>query len=483
MSDTIHLSKLSDTLDTYMTKIEKVQASKALLSEQAEGLGSLIKVVDILTQKIDDLTAVGSPRASILKEIRHGVLAGEDVSDLLSRESRAATMRPDGVSGLSVSEVDMIRSASKGFFRPSYEESQEGVQVRAHSQGVSPVNGFSLPSPAALSLDTLSSLQNLTSWSVEEGHPPTIGGMTPVLESRLLKLGGGLTSGGSKSLVKDIEEDASREQQEESAEGIQRGTDALLSALGALKQKASDAVVRVATPTRRISDVVPNSWWSTLKTVGLVLGASTGIFGLLGDESVQRFLQENIFSGEGRRALLGKLESAFSSFSSRIEDFLSLGERINARLEQVSSLMASTGEGAVQQASVIGLSAYNTLSPDEQKNIRSFQSDYEKTLSLPKPLPAGIRHADVSALKTGLSSVALQAGGYFAGVETASAGFKGLRDIYKGVRGLASASRAGRIYSGFRAAFLIGHLYLRPIQRGVLPPFSIRPTGRGPSPN
>lgn len=423
MADRVNISELSSALDSYLERIEKVKLSKSALMEQASAIADLVSVVNLLSTRINELSAAGSSRAGLVSDIRSGLLSGADVSTLLLREGRAAAMRPDGVPGLSLSEVQRIKSAS-------------GAVSLLQNGGAS-----------------LGMLQALSTWGSAAGQSPSPGGMFSTMESRMLGLGVGLTRGGAASLVADIEGDSVREEMLSSAEDIHEGTEALLEALASRGKPSAPAAVQRSETKPVVPQSEKTSWWSTLKTVGLVLGSAAGIFGLLGNDSVQKFIQENLLSAEGRQALWGKLESLFGSLTAKVSDFVALGERINTGMQKVLQLLGATGENAVQQSIIAGTSTYNTLSEGDQAAIRDFQSGYERTLQSPAPLPAGISSADVSALRTGASVAALKGMGAFAGVNTAANAYKALRSIYQGVRGLSAAGKASGLLSGFRTMY------------------------------
>lgn len=438
MADRVNISELSSALDTYLDKIERVRLSKTILEEHAAAIADLVSAVDILSEKVSSLEAAGSSRAGLVSDIRSGLLSGSDVSTLLSRESRAAAMRPDGVSGLSLSDVQHIKSAS-------------GAVPLLQGGGTS-----------------IGMLRSLSAWGSAAGGPPSPGGMFSAMESRMLGLGVGLTRGGSASLVADIEGDSVREEMLSSAEDIHEGTEALLEALAS--RKTPQPAVTTAASDKK--PVVPQSektsWWDTLKTVGLVVGAATGVFGLLGNDSVQRFIQENLLSAEGRQALWGKLQSIFDSVSTGLSRLLSLGERISAGVQKVLQLQGATGEDIVKKAATAGLSTYNALPAEEQSAVRSFQSDYESTLSSPAPLPAGISSAEVSALRSGMGSLALRGFGAFASVKTASSGYKALRSVYRAARGASAAGKAASLMSSFRTMYSMGKFSLWGLAAGAV---------------
>lgn len=423
MADRVNISELSSALDTYLDKIERVRLSKTILEEHAAAIADLVSAVDLLSEKVSSLEAAGSSRAGLVSDIRSGLLSGSDVSTLLSRESRAAAMRPDGVPGLSLSDVQHIKSAS-------------GAVPLLQGGGAS-----------------IGMLRSLSAWGSAAGGPPSPGGMFSAMESRMLGLGVGLTRGGSASLVADIEGDSVREEMLSSAEDIHEGTEALLEALAS--RKTPQPAVTTAASDKK--PVVPQSektsWWDTLKTVGLVVGAATGVFGLLGNDSVQRFIQENLLSAEGRQALWGKLQSIFDSVSTGLSRLLSLGERISVGVQKALQLLGATGEDIVKKAATAGLSTYNALPAEEQSAVRSFQSDYESILTSPAPLPAGISSAEVSALRSGMGSLALRGFGAFASVKTASSGYKALRSVYRAARGASAAGKASGLLSGFRTMY------------------------------
>ena len=438
MADRVNISELSSALDTYLDKIERVRLSKTILEEHAAAIADLVSAVDLLSEKVSSLEAAGSSRAGLVSDIRSGLLSGSDVSTLLSRESRAAAMRPDGVSGLSLSDVQRIKSAS-------------GAVPLLQGGGAS-----------------IGMLRSLSAWGSAAGGPPSPGGMFSAMESRMLGLGVGLTRGGSASLVADIEGDSVREEMLSSAEDIHEGTEALLEALAS--RKTPQPAVTTAASDKK--PVVPQSektsWWDTLKTVGLVVGAATGVFGLLGNDSVQRFIQENLLSAEGRQALWGKLQSIFDSVSTGLFRLLSLGERISAGVQKVLQLQGATGEDIVKKAATAGLSTYNALPAEEQSAVRSFQADYESTLSSPAPLPAGISSAEVSALRSGMGSLALRGFGAFASVKTASSGYKALRSVYRAARGASAAGKAASLMSSFRTMYSMGGFSLWGLAAGAV---------------
>lgn len=249
--------------------------------------------------------------------------------------------------------------------------------------------------------------------------------------------------------MKDIEEDTINSELLESAEDIQEGTDAVLSALG----EKRDTVVGTAEPPKKEVDTEQaksrSSWWSTLKTVGLVLGTATGVFGLLGDPSVQRFIQENLLSAEGRQALWGKFESVLNLLGEKVSSVLALGERINAGLLEVKNLVGASGEGIAQRVSAAGSAVYAGLSVEDQQGVQAFQRGYEQTLSSPTPLPAGITDAETTALSMGMTTTAMLGAGLFSGVKTAGAAYKTLRTLYRGAQGMQGASRASYLLNGF----------------------------------
>lgn len=438
MADRVNISELSSALDTYLDKIERVRLSKTILEEHAAAIADLVSAVDLLSEKVSSLEAAGSSRAGLVSDIRSGLLSGSNVSTLLSRESRAAAMRPDGVSGLSLSDVQRIKSAS-------------GAVPLLQGGGAS-----------------IGMLRSLSAWGSAAGGPPSPGGMFSAMESRMLGLGVGLTRGGSASLVADIEGDSTREAMLSSAEDIHEGTEALLEALAS--RKTPQPAVTTAASDKK--PVVPQSektsWWDTLKTVGLVVGAATGVFGLLGNDSVQRFIQENLLSAEGRQALWGKLQSIFDSVSTGLSRLLSLGERISAGVQKVLQLQGATGEDIVKKAAMAGLSTYNALPAEEQSAVRSFQADYESTLTSPAPLPAGISSAEVSALRSGMGSLALRGFGAFASVKTASSGYKALRSVYRAARGASAAGKAASLMSSFRTMYSMGKFSLWGLGAGAV---------------
>lgn len=438
MADRVNISELSSALDTYLDKIERVRLSKTILEEHAAAIADLVSAVDLLSEKVSSLEAAGSSRAGLVSDIRSGLLSGSDVSMLLSRESRAAAMRPDGVSGLSLSDVQRIKSAS-------------GAVPLLQGGGAS-----------------IGMLRSLSAWGSAAGGPPSPGGMFSAMESRMLGLGVGLTRGGSASLVADIEGDSVREEMLSSAEDIHEGTEALLEALAS--RKTPQPAVTTAASDKK--PVVPQSektsWWDTLKTVGLVVGAATGVFGLLGNDSVQRFIQENLLSAEGRQALWGKLQSIFDSVSTGLSRLLSLGERISAGVSKALQLLGATGEDIVKKAATAGLSTYNALPAEEQSAVRSFQADYESTLTSPAPLPAGISSAEVSALRSGMGSLALRGFGAFASVKTASSGYKALRSVYRAARGASAAGKAASLMSSFRTMYSMGKFSLWGLAAGAV---------------
>lgn len=420
MAEVTSLSGLSTALDDYMERIEKVRLSSGVLQEQHDAVIALSQAIDMLTLKLTALSAAGSPRATLISGLQSALLSGQDFTSLLRQEGRAAAMRPDGVPGLNLGDAQLLRQAAGA-------------------------------SPMLQSASSLRMLSALAEWSSFKGSAPTAGGMTPALESRMAALGTGLTSeqAQSPSLVKDIEEDTINSELLESAEDIQEGTDAVLSALG----QKRDTVVGAAEPPKK--EVVTaqaesrSSWWSTLKTVGLVLGTATGVFGLLGDPSVQRFIQENLLSAEGRQALWGKFESVLNLLGEKVSSVLALGERINAGLLEVKNLVGASGEGIAQRVSAAGSAVYAGLSAEDQQGVQAFQRGYEQTLSSPTPLPAGITDAETTALSTGMKATAMLGAGLFSGVKTAGAAYKTLRTLYRGAQGMQAASRASYLLNGF----------------------------------
>lgn len=420
MAEVTSLSGLSTALDDYMERIEKVRLSSGVLQEQHDAVIALSQAIDMLTLKLTALSAAGSPRATLISGLQSALLSGQDFTGLLRQEGRAAAMRPDGVPGLNLGDAQLLRQAAGA-------------------------------SPMLQSASSLRMLSALAEWSSFKGSAPTAGGMVPALESRMAALGTGLTSeqAQSPSLVEDIEEDAINSELLESAEDIQEGTDAVLSAL----DQKQDTVVGAAEPSKK--EVVTtqaesrSSWWSTLKTVGLVLGTATGVFGLLGDPSVQRFIQENLLSAEGRQALWGKFESVLNLLGEKVSSVLALGERINAGLLEVKNLVGASGEGIAQRVSAAGSAVYAGLSAEDQQGVQAFQRGYEQTLSAPTPLPAGITDAETSALATGMKASAMLGAGLFSGVKTAGAAYKTLRTLYRGAQGMQGASRAGYLLNGF----------------------------------
>ena len=439
MADRVNISELSSALDSYLEKIEKVKLSKSALMEQASAITDLVSVVNLLSTRINELSAAGSSRTGLVSDIRSGLLSGADVSTLLLREGRAAAMRPDGVPGLSLSEVQRIKSAS-------------GAVPLLQSGGAS-----------------IGMLKSLSAWGSAAGGPPSPGGMFSAMESRMLGLGVGLTRGGSASLVADIEGDSVRGEMLSSAEDIHEGTEALLEALASRKAPQPAAVAAKASATK---PVVPQSaktsWWDTLKTVGLVVGAATGVFGLLGNDSVQRFIQENLLSAEGRQALWGKLQSIFDSVSTGLSLLLSLGERISSGVQKALQLLGATGEDIVKKSATAGLSTYNALPAEEQSAVRDFQAAYERTLTAPAPLPAGISSAEVSALRSGMGSLALRGVGAFATVKTASSAYKALRSVYRAARGASAAGKVSSLMSSFRTMYSMGKFSLWGLAAGAV---------------
>lgn len=420
MAEVTSLSGLSTALDDYMERIEKVRLSSGVLQEQHDAVIALSQAIDMLTLKLTALSAAGSPRATLISGLQSALLSGQDFTSLLRQEGRAAAMRPDGVPGLNLGDAQLLRQAAGA-------------------------------SPMLQSASSLRMLSALAEWSSFKGSAPTAGGMAPALESRMAALGTGLTSeqAQSPSLVEDIEEDTINSELLESAEDIQEGTDAVLSALG----QKRDTVVGAAEPPKKeiaaAQEKSRSSWWSTLKTVGLVLGTATGVFGLLGSPSVQRFIQENLLSAEGRQALWGKFESVLNLLGEKVSSVLALGERINAGLLEVKNLVGASGEGIAQRVSAAGSAVYAGLSAEDQQGVQAFQRGYEQTLSSPTPLPAGITDAETSALSTGMKATAMLGAGLFSGVKTASSAYKTLRTLYRGAQGIQGASRASYLLNGF----------------------------------
>lgn len=420
MAEVTSLSGLSTALDDYMERIEKVRLSSGVLQEQHDAVIALSQAIDMLTLKLTALSAAGSPRATLISGLQSALLSGQDFTGLLRQEGRAAAMRPDGVPGLNLGDAQLLRQAAGA-------------------------------SPMLQSASSLRMLSALAEWSSFKGSAPTAGGMLPALESRMAALGTGLTSeqAQSPSLVEDIEEDTINSELLESAEDIQEGTDAVLSALGGKR----DTVVGAAEPPKKEVDAEQaksrSSWWSTLKTVGLVLGTATGVFGLLGDPSVQRFIQENLLSAEGRQALWGKFESVLNLLGEKVSSVLALGERINAGLLEVKNLVGASGEGIASRVSAAGSAVYAGLSAEDQQGVQAFQQAYEQTLSAPTPLPAGITDAETTALSMGMKASALLGAGLFSGVKTTGAAYKTLRALYRGARGMQAASRASYLLNGF----------------------------------
>lgn len=420
MAEVTSLSGLSAALDDYMERIEKVRLSSGVLQEQHDSVIALSQAIDMLTLKLTALSAAESPRATLISGLQSALLSGQDFTSLLRQEGRAAAMRPDGVPGLNLGDAQLLRQAAGA-------------------------------SPMLQSVSSLRMLSALAEWSSFKGSAPTTGGMVPALESRVAALGTGLTSeqAQSPSLVEDIEEDTINSELLESAEDIQEGTDAVLSALG----QKRDTVVGAAEPPKKevatVQEKSRSSWWSTLKTVGLVLGTATGVFGLLGSPSVQRFIQENLLSAEGRRALWGKFESVMDLLGDKVSSVLALGERINAALLEVKNLVGASGEGIAQRVSAAGSAVYAGLSAEDQQGVQAFQRGYEQTLSSPTPLPAGITDAETTALSTGMKATAMLGAGLFSGVKTAGSAYKTLRTLYRGARGIQGASRASYLLNGF----------------------------------
>lgn len=420
MAEVTSLSGLSTALDDYMERIEKVRLSSGVLQEQHDAVIALSQAIDMLTLKLAALSAAGSPRATLISGLQSALLSGQDFTGLLRQEGRAAAMRPDGVHGLNLGDAQLLRQAAGA-------------------------------SPMLQSVSSLRILSALAEWSSFKGSAPTAGGMVPALESRMAALGTGLTSeqAQSPSLVKDIEEDTINSELLESAEDIQEGTDAVLSAL----DQKQDSVV--GTPESAKKEVAAaqaksrSSWWSTLKTVGLVLGTATGVFGLLGDPSVQRFIQENLLSAEGRQALWGKFESVLNLLGEKVSSVLALGERINAGLLEVKNLVGASGEGVAQRVSAAGSAVYAGLSAEDQQGVQAFQRGYEQTLSSPTPLFAGITDAETTALSMGMKTTAMLGAGLFSGVKITSSAYKTLRALYRGARGMRGASRARYLLNGF----------------------------------
>lgn len=410
MAEVTSLSGLSAALDDYMERIEKVRLSSGVLQEQHDAVIALSQAIDMLTLKLTALSAAGSPRATLISGLQSALLSGQDFTSLLRQEGRAAAMRPDGVPGLNLGDAQLLRQAAGA-------------------------------SPMLQSASSLRMLSALAEWSSFKGSAPTAGGMAPAMESRMAALGTGLTSeqAQSPSLVEDIEEDTINSELLESAEDIQEGTDAVLSALG----QKRDTVVGAAEPSKKevvaAQEKSRSSWWSTLKTVGLVLGTATGVFGLLGSPSVQRFIQENLLSAEGRRALWGKFESVMDLLGDKVSSVLALGERINAALLEVKNLVGASGEGIAQRVSAA----------EDQQGVQAFQRGYEQTLSSPTPLPAGITDAETTALSTGMKATAMLGAGLFSGVKAAGSAYKTLRALYRGARGIQGASRASYLLNGF----------------------------------
>lgn len=420
MAEVTSLSGLSTALDDYMERIEKVRLSSGVLQEQHDAVIALSQAIDMLTLKLTALSAAGSPRATLISGLQSALLSGQDFTGLLRQEGRAAAMRPDGVPGLNLGDAQLLRQAAGA-------------------------------SPMLQSASSLRMLSALAEWSSFKGSAPTAGGMAPALESRMAALGTGLTSeqAQSPSLVKDIEEDTINSELLESAEDIQEGTDAVLSALD---QKQDTVVGTLESEKKEVAAAQErsrSSWWSTLKTVGLVLGTATGVFGLLGSPSVQRFIQENLLSAEGRQALWGKFESVLNLLGEKVSSVLALGERINAGLLEVKNLVGASGEGTAQRVSAAGSAVYAGLSAEDQQGVQAFQRGYEQTLSSPAPLPAGITDAETSALSTGMKASAMLGAGLFGGVKTAGAAYKTLRTLYRGAQGMQAASRASYLLNGF----------------------------------
>ena len=112
MAEVTSLSGLSAALDGYMERIEKVRLNSGVLQEQHDAVIALSQAIDMLALKLEALSAVGSPRATLISGLQSALLSGQDFTGLLRQEGRAAAMRPDGVPGLNLGDAQLLRQAA-----------------------------------------------------------------------------------------------------------------------------------------------------------------------------------------------------------------------------------------------------------------------------------------------------------------------------------------------------------------------------------
>ena len=362
MADTIKIGKISDALDSCLSKIDKLNLSRDSLLRHQELIESLVSSLERIEEKERAIRSSGlsaGERSSMLRmteELRSSLVTGSDVDSILRREAR---------------QMDLARQGSVLSSLPRFGGSDRIMMRESASRiGSSGLSG-SLPSSSV-------QLSSLLSWARAGGDSSS--GVMSMIQNRALSLGSSLSSSlfgseglarGSDWLVESTEESERDAQFEDVVGVIKHTSDEILDAL-----HDRGAVASTVRRQERKLDSSPTSkksmgdWMSALRLVGAVGGTVAALGGLFLIPSVQDFLAR-LVNPEKRREMWDDLMQTVIPAWETIKDTVSdVWDKANEIYSAVLSMGTSVSDSTVAMAKAGGV-IYDSATPEAQGMYRS----------------------------------------------------------------------------------------------------------------
>lgn len=432
MADTIKIGKISDALDSCLSKIDKLNLSRDSLLRHQELIESLVSSLERIEEKERAIRSSGlstGERSSMLRmteELRSSLVSGSDVDSILRREAR---------------QMDLARRGSELSSLPRFGGSDRIMMRESASRIGSSGLAGSLPSSSA-------QLSSLLSWARAGGDSSS--GVMSMIQNRALSLGSSLSSSlfgsdglnrGSDWLVESAEE-SERDAQFEDAVGVIKHTsDEILDALhdrGAVASTVRRQERKIdSSPARKESS---GSWMSALRLVGAVGGTVAALGGLFLIPSVQDFLAR-LVNPEKRREMWDDLMQSVIPTWETIKDTVSdVWDKANEIYSAVLSMGTSVSDSTVAMAKA-GDVIYDSATPEAQGMYRSVMQSMRGA--------EAISVDGVSSVDSLMSQAAGSLVSTGVGLAASGVALKLGKNVFKMFRG---------IYGGAKALGLVGGL-------------------------